>query len=76
MVLIAGVATAGALVTPHVIWKPRSSKHFGIVWYPAGTAMVVRNPLLSQVVMVSRPPAAAGGEDGEGEGTGEEEEVG
>jgi hypothetical protein len=35
--------------------------------------MVVRNPLLSQVVMVSRPAAADdGGEEGEGEGAGEE----
>jgi hypothetical protein len=38
--------------------------------------MVVRNPLLSQVVMVSRPAVPEGGEEGEGEGAGEESEVG
>jgi hypothetical protein len=44
--------------------------------YPAGTVIVVKNPLLSQVVIVSRPAAPAGGEEGDGEGAGEESEVG
>jgi hypothetical protein len=38
--------------------------------------MVVRNPLLSHVVIVSRPAAPEGGEDGDGEGAGKEEDVG
>lgn len=68
-------AAAGIVLGVGVIRNPCSSNDFGTVAHPACRVIVVGKPRSSQPVIVSKPSAGEGGDDGEGEGPGEEIDV-